>query len=176
MMNMGLSLNAARVREPFRRDDPNLNLFQGGPASSDTPVTFKVSSIYQAPFGIELAGNFQHFAGTPEQQSYVIQRSCTATLTFCVPQLTATSITINTAQRGFTNKPDVRMIDLSIGREFRAGERTRFSPKIEIFNLMNADTVVSRSTQLSGTGSNTYLNPSEVLAPRLVRLGLQVYF
>lgn len=177
MMNAGLSLNAARVREPYRRDNPNLNLFQGGPASSDTPLTFKLSSIYQAPFGFEVAGNFQHFAGTPEQQSYVIPRACSATTPLCVPQLTPTTLTINTAQRGATNKPDVRMIDLSIGRELRFGDQgLRMSPKIEIFNLMNADTVVSRSTQLSGTGSNTYLNPSEVLAPRLVRLGLQLYF
>lgn len=177
MMNAGLSLNSSRVRTPYRSDDPNLNLFNGGPSSNDTPVTFKLSSIYEAPFGFELAGNFQHFAGTPELQTYTIQRSCSATQTLCVPQLTPTSLTINTAQRGFTNKPDVRMFDLSVGREFRIAEAgLRVSPKIEIFNLMNADTVVSRSIQLSGTGGNTYLNPSEVLAPRLVRLGLQLYF
>jgi len=176
MMNAGLSFNAGRVREPFRQDDPNANLFVGGPSSNDTPVTFKLSSIYQAPYGIELAGNFQHFAGTPEAASYVIQRACSATQRFCVPQLTGTSITIPIAQRGFTNKPNVRMIDLSIGREFRIAERTRITPKIELFNLMNADTVVSRSTTLTGTGASEYLNPSEVLAPRMIRLGLQLYF
>jgi hypothetical protein len=177
MMNAGLSLNATRLREPYRRDDPNANLFTGGPSSNDTPVTFKLSSIYQAPFGFELAGNFQHFAGTPETQTYVVQRSCSATTTFCVPQLTGSSATLTTAKRGITTKPDVRMFDLSIGREFRFSDGgLRLSPKIEIFNLMNADTVTNRSTQFTGTGANEYLNPSEILAPRMVRLGLQFNF
>jgi hypothetical protein len=177
MIMAGLSLNSNRVREPYRRDNPNLNIFQGGPASNNTPVSFKMSGVYQAPLGFEVAANFQHFAGTPEQKSYTITKACSATVTFCVPALTPTSLTINLSQRGETSKPDVRMLDLSIGREFRIGEQgLRVSPKMEFFNLANASTVTSRSTTLSGTGPNAYLNPSAILSPRMLRLGMQLNF
>jgi len=69
------------------------------------------------------------------------------------------------------------MLDLSIGREFRISEKgLRLSPKMEFFNLMNADTVVSRSTNLTGSGANAYMNPSAILSPRMLRLGLQMNF
>jgi len=177
MISSGLSFNSNQVREPFRTDNPNLNQFTGGPASNNTPVTFKMSAIYQAPFGFELAGNFQHFDGTPEQSSYTIQRACSATVTFCVPSLTAATFGTSVNIRGATSKPDVRMLDLSIGREFRISEKgLRLSPKMEFFNLMNADTVVSRSTNLTGSGANAYMNPSAILSPRMLRLGLQMNF
>jgi hypothetical protein len=169
MMMAGLSLNSTQQREAYRRDAPNSNNFRGGPSSNNIPFMFKTSGVYQAPYGFEVAGNFQHFGGTPETMTYQITRSL-------VPQLTGTSLTVDLAKRGETSKPNVRMIDLSISREFRMAETLRFAPKIEFFNLANAGTITNRSTVLSGTGVNTYLSPSEILAPRMIRMGLQVNF
>ena len=177
MLMTGLSLNSNQVREPIRVDNPNLNLFLGGPASNNIPIQVKMSGIYQAPFGFELAANLQHFSGTPEQTSYTIQKNCSASVTFCVPALTASSMSIPLTKRGATSKPNVRMLDLSIGREFRITEKgLRMSPKMEFFNLFNASTVTARSTTLTGTGGSAYLNPSAILSPRMLRLGLQMNF
>ena len=178
MTTGGFSFSSNQARVPYRRDNPNLNLFTGGPTSGNVPFAFKMSGIYRAPLGFELAGNFQHTEGTPEQPSYTIQKSssCSATQ-LCDSRLTATSLTVNTAVRGDTKKPSVRLLDLSIGREFRLTEKNlRVSPKMEFFNFFNADTVTTRSTNLTGTGSSTYLNPSAILSPRMLRLGLQLNF
>jgi hypothetical protein len=95
-----------------------------------------------------------------------------------VPALTNTSLTINLEKRGAsTNKPSVSLFDLSVGREFKLLESgLKISPKAEFFNLLNAATVTSRSTTVSGTGSNAYLNPNGILSPRMVRLGMQLNF
>ncbi|MBI4471826.1 MAG: TonB-dependent receptor, partial [Acidobacteria bacterium] len=106
MVMSGLSLNSDQTRTVFRPDNPNLNLFVGGPAGDNIPVMFKAAVVYQAPLGFEFAGNFQHFAGTPEQKTYQITRTL-------VPQLTATSMTVNIGERGETSKPDVRLLDIS---------------------------------------------------------------
>jgi hypothetical protein len=178
MLTGGMSFSSSQSRVPNRRDNPNLNIFAGGPTSGNVPFSFKMSGIYRAPLGFELAGNFQRFSGTPELPTYTIQRSsgCSATQ-LCDSRLTNTSLTVNTALRGATEKPDVQMMDLSIGREFRLTEKNvRISPKMEFFNLLNANTVTSRSTNLTGTGSSAYLNPSEILAPRMLRLTMQLNF
>jgi hypothetical protein len=178
MMNGGLSFGSNQARVGYRKDNPNLNLFQGGPTGGNIPMSAKISGIYQAPLGFEVATSFQRFSGTPELPTYTIQRntSCSA-IQLCVASLTPTSLTVNVAQRGNTDKPDVQLLDLSIGREFRISEKgLRISPKMEFFNLMNADTVTTRSVNVSGTAGNTYLNPRELLSPRMVRLGLQLNF
>jgi hypothetical protein len=176
MVSGGLSYASGQARVPNRRDNPNLNIFAGGPTSGN--VGFKLLGIFRAPLGFELAGNYGYSAGTPETPTYTIQRStsCSATQ-LCDSRLTATSLTVNTALRGATYRPDVQMMDLSIGREFRLTEKNvRISPKMEFFNLFNADTVTTRSNNLTGTGSATYLNPSAILSPRMLRLGMQLNF
>jgi hypothetical protein len=178
MVTGGLSLSSDQARVGYRKDNPNSNLFVGGPTSGNVPHAFKASGIYDAPFGFEVASTYSIANGTPEAPSYTIQRnsSCSATQ-LCVAALTATSLTVNTALRGNTVRPAVQLLDLSIGREFRVTEHNiRFSPKMEFFNLMNADTVTGRATNLTGTGSNTYLNPSSILSPRMLRLGLQLNY
>jgi hypothetical protein len=174
----GLSLGSDQSRVSYRRDNPNSNLFVGGPTSGNIPWSIKTNGIYRAPLGIELAGTFSSFAGTPETASYTIQRSASCSATqLCDSRLTGSSLTISTAQRGATSKPAVSLLDLSIGREFKLTERNlRISPKMELFNLMNADTVTGRSTNLTGTAQNTYLNPSAILSPRMLKLALQMNF
>ncbi len=174
----GLSYGSDQSRVPYRRDNPNLNIFAGGPTSVNIPWSFKSSGIYRAPLGFELATSFSRFSGTPELPTYTIQKntSCSA-IQLCVAGLTATSLTVNTALRGNTSKPDVQLLDLSIGREFRMAEKgLRISPKMEIFNLMNSDTVTARSTNITGTAQNTYLNPSAILSPRMFKLAMQLNF
>jgi len=177
-MMAGLTLNSTQSRllpvSAYSSDnginDPNLNLFNGGPSLNNVPVLFKASGVYNAPFGVQVAGNFQSFSGNPEQTTYQITRSL-------VPNLTLTSLTIPLAKRGATSLPAVRMVDLSLGREFRFTEgRIRVAPKIEFFNLNNSAAITKRSVQLNGTIANAYLNPSQVLNPRMIRLGLQTNF
>jgi len=168
---VGLSLNAERQREGLSHDNPNSNLFVGGPDSNDIPVIFKLSGIYQAPLGFEVAGNLQHFTGLPEGQSYSVQRSL-------VPQLTNTSLTIQLARFGTYRLPDTNMLDLSFGREFRTGNdhHVRISPKIELFNATNSNAIQGWSTQLNGSGASKYHNASRILNPRMIRLGLNMNF
>jgi hypothetical protein len=43
---------------------------------------------------------------------------------------------------------------------------------LELFNLTNADTVVGYNANVG----NSYLRPTEILSPRLLRLGISVDF
>jgi hypothetical protein len=46
------------------------------------------------------------------------------------------------------------------------------TPQLDVFNVTNASTTVALTTGVGGR----YLFPSEILAPRIVRLGLAIEF
>ena len=75
------------------------------------------------------------------------------------------------SERGNERFNDVTMVDLRLSRKFRFGGRG-FTPMVDFFNLGNAATVVNLNT---GVGS-TYLAPSEILAPRIIRVGFTLDF
>jgi hypothetical protein len=173
-----LSLNSNQNRISYRPDNPNSNLFQGGPVGGNVPVEFKTSGIYQAPFGFEVAGNFQAFSGKPEGMTYQIARADLPRLApgTTTTTLTPASLTVNLADFGATSLPSVKMLDLALSRQFQLGEKLRLSPKVEFFNLNNSSAIQDRSTLLNGTGNSVYLNPSSVLNPRMIKLGMQMNF
>ena len=79
--------------------------------------------------------------------------------------------TVPLSQRGDERLPNVTLIDLRISRSFKLGSRS-IAPQIDIFNITNAATVVA----LNAAVGNTYLAASEILAPRIIRLGFSFDF
>jgi hypothetical protein len=63
------------------------------------------------------------------------------------------------------------MVDVRIARAFRFGSR-RISPQLDIFNIGNASTIVSRNTAVG----STYGRPNEILSPRIIRFGFSLDF
>jgi len=78
---------------------------------------------------------------------------------------------VRLTRRGDERLPDVAMFDFRLSRTFRLNDR-RVTPMLEVFNLSNADTVVGYNGNVGGS----YLRPTEILSPRLLRLGISVDF
>jgi len=181
-LSSGLSLSSNQQRHPFRTDNPNLNLFVGGPTTGNVPVSFKASGTFQAPFGVQTAANFQSYSGTPEQSTYTITKT-DPVFNQTNPQvsslifLSGSSLKVPINVSGTTSLPRVSILDLSVSRDFKFDEgKFKMSPKLEFFNFGNSAAVTGRSVALNGTGSSIYLNPSGVLNPRMLRLGIQTGF
>jgi hypothetical protein len=63
------------------------------------------------------------------------------------------------------------MVDLRLSRTFRFGGRS-IQPYADFFNIGNADTRVTHTVAVGGN----YLVPTEILAPRIVRVGFSLNF
>jgi hypothetical protein len=63
------------------------------------------------------------------------------------------------------------MFDIRLSRMFRFGGRS-FQPQIDFFNIGNADTTVAHAVAVGPS----YLQPSEILAPRIIRVGFSLNF
>jgi hypothetical protein len=146
-------------------NDPNNALnFPDGTEGTDSAYAFRLSGSYLAPYDINVSGSFILNDGYPYQSAYAVTRSV-------FPTLTRSSQTVRLSKRGDERLPDVAMIDLRVSRTFRFNDR-RVTPMIELFNLTNADTVVGYNANVGGS----YLRPTEILSPRLLRLGISVDF
>ena len=75
------------------------------------------------------------------------------------------------SDRGEERFDTVTMMDIRLSREFRFGTRS-FTPQVDFFNLTNADT----TTNLNNQVGTSYLFPSEILSPRIVRVGFSLNF
>jgi hypothetical protein len=149
-------------------NDPNLTFYPTGIIGNDSKVAFRLSGSYLMPYDIMLSGSMLSNTGYPYQSTYNVTRAIASAAGV---SLTRSSQTVELSERGDERLPTVTMVDLRIARPIRIGTR-RIVPQLDIFNLTNADTVVS----LQNAVGSTYLNPREIVAPRIIRVGFSLDF
>ena len=149
-------------------NDPNNTTYPDGIIGSDSQVAFRLSGSYTLPWDVSLAGTFIANSGYPYVSTASVSRAQAAAAGVT---LTRATQTVLLSQRGDERFDAVRMLDLRLSKTFRFGTR-RISPQVDVFNITNADT----ATGNNATIGSTYLFPSEILAPRIIRLGLAIDF
>jgi hypothetical protein len=154
----------AQTRGGNRNDPHILNYFdQDVLAGADRPWSYRLSGIYELPYGVSASGTWQFQAGAPEETTVIVTNA-----TITLPQ---GNQTLRVREFGETRLPNVAGLDLSFRKTFRAGSRT-FAPRIDIFNATNESTVLARISQLG----STYGRVSGIQRARLIKLGLNVEF
>jgi hypothetical protein len=149
-------------------NDPNNTLYPTGIVGNDSETALRVSGSYELPWRINMAGSLISNNGYPYVSTYNLTRALAAAQGVT---LTRASQTIALSERGTERYPSVTMVDLRFSRRFPFGSRS-FQPEISIFNIGNADTVVGHTV---GVGGN-YRVPTEILAPRIMRIGFTLNF
>jgi hypothetical protein len=149
-------------------NDPNLTRFPRGIIGNDSERAFRLSGSYRLPGDVNLAGSMLANNGYPYVSTYSLSRATAATQGIT---LTRATQTITLSERGDERLPNVTMIDLRLSRPFRFGSRS-FQPTIDFFNVTNTDT---RDNQNSTIGAS-YLLPTSILSPRIIRIGFSLNF
>jgi hypothetical protein len=149
-------------------NDPNFTTHPEGIIGNDSEMAFRLSGSYSLPWDIALAGSMISNNGYPYISTASVSR---AAATAVGTSLTRASQTVLLSDRGDERFETVTMFDVRLSRAFRFGSRS-FTPQIDFFNIGNADTVVNHNVAVGGT----YLLPSEILAPRIIRIGFSLNF
>jgi hypothetical protein len=149
-------------------NDPNITLQPEGIVGSDSQVAFRLSGSYLLPYAINLAGSLISNNGYPYQSIYSISRAFAATQGVA---LTRGTQVVPLSERGDERFDAVTMLDIRLSRQFSFGTRS-FTPQIDFFNLTNADTTTALNNQVG----SSYLFPSEILSPRIIRVGFSLNF
>ncbi len=146
------------------------------PWSAGTQI--KLSAILPLPYYFQVAANWQNLPPIPTTASYVaanaeILPSLQRNVGACAGRPTcASTTTIELIQPGsyFTEGRN-NQVDVRLTRTFRAG-RASVQPALDAFNMLNAGSVLALNTRYGPQ----WRNAQTVLAPRLVKFGVQVNF
>jgi hypothetical protein len=144
-------------------NNPNNKNFSRGVEGDDVPLSFRLSGLYELPYGVSVSGSFQHQKGFPETTTVSVG-SNTVTLT----QVTQ-SVTV--APRGTTRYPNLNQLDISIRKAMRFGTKV-FQPRLDLYNLTNEANIRTWVTQLGPT----YHRPSAIQRGLLIKAGMHVDF
>jgi hypothetical protein len=145
-------------------NNPNNTFFSNGIVGNDSKYAFRLSGSYTAPWDIHIAGTAISNQGFPYVSQYTVTRAA-------LPALSANQ-NVFLAERGSERLPSVTQVDLRFSRSFGFSGGRKISPQVDIYNLTNAYTVQSTT---NGVGS-TYLRPTSILPPRIIRVGFAVNF
>ena len=125
-------------------------------------TTFKLSGTYPLPYGFKLSSVYQNQPGDEKLISYPVGRAL-------VPTLTVATVNVRVNDPGSKYYDRVSTLDFSVARVFKTG-RLRISPKLDIFNSLNANPVTAETL----TVGSALGRPTAVLNPRLMRLGAMI--
>jgi hypothetical protein len=125
---------------------------------------FVGTGLYQAPWGVNLAAN-------------VVTRQGFGALYFHGEYETSDPVLPNKNVILVSDPEDVRLsavtsLDARIGKEF-VFNRVRFNVDLDVFNLMNSNTVLGRQYDLNATTADQV---QEIMNPRILRLGVRFNF
>ena len=125
---------------------------------------YKLSGSYQLPFNVQLSGSFQARPGIPIGTYYTFNSALAGVALTGGGNVTVTVVNPTTYFYDYVKSNDIRL-----GRSFRSG-RTRFQPFMEVFNLMNLSTVLTRNENV---GPN-FGEPGSIVQGRSVQFGARV--
>jgi hypothetical protein len=142
---------------PYCHNAPGVTTRATGAASYTIPkIDVLVAGTFQSSPGAVLAANYN-------VTTAIVAQSLGRPLSN-----SATSVSINLLRPGEMYGERVNQIDLRIGKTMRYG-RMRSTLSVDMFNLLNPDTVLNRDQ----TFNNTWLRPTSVMTARTIKLTLQ---
>jgi hypothetical protein len=123
--------------------------------------TWKLSGVYQLPFGILTSANYEARSGYP----WARQVRFTAGRT--IP-----TITLNVEEIGSRRLPVSNQLDVRFEKTIAMPMGQKLAVRANIFNFLNSNTVLD-VTRLSGPNFN---RPSSIMDPRIVEVGFTYSF
>jgi hypothetical protein len=136
----------------------------------DIPMltTFKMSGSYPLPYGVRVSGVFQSTPGDAVATTYLVSAANFRTITGVTMGQSSVNVRLN--KPGEKYLPRVNQLDMTFSKSIKVGS-ARVSPEISLFNMLNANPVLSESTAYPAVGT-----PLRILDGRLLRFQAQLRF
>jgi hypothetical protein len=137
-------------------------------------TTVKASAAYNFPYDVNLSGSFSSIPGPSVAANYTVT-SAIAGRTIIGSTAGAATIVTNLIEPGTVFLETQNRLDLRLGKTFNFNAR-KFQGFVDLFNVMNAGTVLTVNQTYAAAGTNAWMTPNTITDGRYVRFGLQVSF
>ena len=129
-------------------------------------ATFKLGSDHHLPFGVQLSTAFRSIPGAERIVTWSVPASA-----FTAAGLTRTqTVTVRLNDPGSLFYARTTLVDLGIGKWFDLSGRLRVKAGLNLYNLLNPDTVTGQVNTFGATLGN----PTSVILGRFWRASIQV--
>jgi hypothetical protein len=146
--------------------DPNHLTNAFGRLPNDRPHVVRLLASVEVPFGISVAGAFQHYSGKPWATTAQVELN----------QNRQQRILLE--PRGSQRLPSQSLLDLRVAKRLAIGPLGRVDLLLDVLNVLNEDAeenlVSDTLFNVTGTVNPTYGRPSVFVDPRRVMLGVRV--
>jgi hypothetical protein len=147
-------------------NNPNNEINRAGAILNyDATQMFKILSNYTFPKSFSVGINYQHYTGYPLDPN-------NGPPTAVFENLNQGQVSVIGEQIGKIRLPNVDIVNLRMSRPTHIGERFTLEPIADLFNLANANTVISEVP----TGGSVFQKPTNQLNPFIARFGLRFSF
>jgi len=86
--------------------------------------------------------------------------------------LTVAQFAVPLVAPGTETSDRIQQLDFNVGKWFNVGKGARIQPELTLFNALNS--LAAYNFRSLSFGTSSYSQPSTILPPRILRLGLQV--
>jgi hypothetical protein len=169
------------ARGASARDNPNslrfcnVTLATSGQPAGVFRTTVKASGAYMFPYDIQLSGSFSSIPGPGVRADYTVTSAIAGRPIIGSTTGTASTV-VNLVEPNSIFLDYQNRLDMRIGKTFRV-DRTRMQAFADIFNVLNAGTVMSvNQTYGAVAATNAWLTPTTIMQGRYVRFGFQMNF
>jgi hypothetical protein len=169
------------ARGASARDNPNslrfcdVTLATSGQPAGVFRTTVKASGAYSFPYDIQLSGSFSSIPGPGIRADYTVTSAIAGRPIIGSTTGTASTV-VNLVEPNSLFLDYQNRLDMRIGKTFRI-DRTRMQAFADIFNVLNAGTVMSvNQTYGAVAATNAWLTPTTIMQGRYVRFGFQMNF
>jgi hypothetical protein len=174
------------IQELVSLANPNAAYVNASGTSGGRRHNFKAIGSYMFPYRITFGMNFRISSGLPITRNYSVPTCSATVLVDCISQSNGTNV--NAEPRGVVELPALATLDMRAGRIFNM-QGQRFELSMDVYNVTNANTTYSVRT---GTGTTnvryandatlpttpipTFMSPTGVLGPRIIRFNVTYWF
>jgi hypothetical protein len=129
----------------------------------------KISGAYVLPYGITASANYDHRSGNPQARRVLFTGG-----------QTIRSFLMNVEPIGTIRLPNTNLVDIRTAKRFPLGGGRSMEVRVDVFNLLNVNTVIRRVLQ----SGSSYLLPftagsnatTSIILPRIVQVGTSFTF
>lgn len=133
---------------------------------------YKIAWVYPLPYDVKFSGTYQNLAGVPQSATYVATNAQIAPSLGRNLSSGAGGVAVLTIMEPNTAFEDrLQQVDLRFTKQFRVGG-TRIQAMFDVYNAFNANTILG----VNGRFGALWLQPTSILAGRLLKFGTQIDF
>lgn len=147
-------------------ESPNDEFF---PLNSTWNWQFKAVGGYHLPYDLRLSAFFQHLSGAPQQRTYIFRR---VDPDGGPPLRELSTVTLRLEPIGARRQANLNVLHLRGAKTFSLGGTRRLEIDLDLFNALNANA----ATQVDSRSGSTFGLISQILPPRVARLGAMFRF